>query len=242
MKWLKRIGLLCACLFPALGIGIWIYVSDYYYAEQRALDQICSSNTVQVEYVDKDKLVFSPKDAKAGLIFYPGGKVQFEAYVPLMKRLAEQNMLCVLIKMPCNLAVLDVSAADGIKDEYPEIETWYIGGHSLGGSMAASYVAEHTDDFAGLALLAAYSTADLSESDLKVVSITASEDNVMNCEKYKEYYSNLPSDTQEVVIEGGCHGYFGMYGIQDGDGEPTISNEEQLSITADAIVDAFRLN
>ena len=57
----------------------------------------------------------------------------------------------------------------------------------------------------------------------------------MNRDKYDEYRSNLPSDLIEVVIEGGCHAYFGMYGAQEGDGTPTISNEEQIFLTADHI-------
>ena len=82
---------------------------------------------------------------KCGFIFYPGGKVEYTAYAPLM---------CVLLKMPLNLAVLDVNAADSVFDMFPEISSWYIGGHSLGGSMAASYALENTDKLEGLVLLA----------------------------------------------------------------------------------------
>jgi pimeloyl-ACP methyl ester carboxylesterase len=112
-----------------------------------------------------------------------------------------------------------------------------MGGHSLGGSMAASYVSKHTEDFVGLVLLGSYSTADLAGSGLKVLSVYGSEDQVMNREKYEKYRSNLPEDFVERVIDGGCHAYFGMYGAQKGDGIPTISNETQINITADAIAD-----
>ena len=44
------------------------------------------------------------------------------------------------------------------------------------------------------------------------------------------------TDFNEVIIECGCHSYFGMYGAQDGDGVPTITVEEQLSITAKEIM------
>jgi len=140
------------------------------------------------------------------------------------------------VEMPFHLAVFDINSADGIQKEYPEIEDWYIGGHSLGGSMAASYVASHTDDYAGLVLLGAYSTADLSESGLAVLSVYGSEDKVMNRENYEKNKSNLPIAFTEVVIDGGCHANFGMYGAQDGDGTPGITNEEQIARTADAIV------
>lgn len=120
--------------------------------------------------------------------------------------------------------------------EEPEIEDWYIGGHSLGGSMAASYLVDHIEDYEGLILLGSYSTADLSQSDLAVLSVFGSEDRVMNREKYEESKSNLPSNFTEYIIDGGCHAYFGMYGAQDGDGTPTITNEEQIRLTVEHIV------
>ena len=101
--------------------------------------------------------------------------------------------------------------------------------------MAASYLEAHRDDYSGLVLLGAYSTADLSDSGLEVISIYGSEDGVMNREKYNECLTNLPFGYTELVIDGGCHAYFGMYGAQAGDGTPAISNEEQISDTASAI-------
>lgn len=106
--------------------------------------------------------------------------------------------------------------------------------------MAASYLANHIDDYDGLILLGSYSTADLSKTGLDVLSVYGSEDKVMNRVKYDENKSNLPSDLIEVVIEGGCHAYFGMYGAQEGDGKPTISNEEQIFLTANHIFDAMK--
>jgi alpha-beta hydrolase superfamily lysophospholipase len=139
--------------------------------------------------------------------------------------------------MPFNLAVLDMNAADGIRELYPEIDHWYIGGHSLGGSIAASYAAKNSEDFDGVILLASYSTTDISATTLDVLSIYGSEDNVMNREKYEKYKKNLPTDLIEIVIDGGCHAYFGMYGEQEGDGTPTLSAEEQIRVSADYISD-----
>ena len=158
------------------------------------------------------------------------------AYIPLMSRLASEGILWVLVEMPFHLAVLDMTAAEGIPEQFPEIENWYIGGHSLGGAMAASYLSENADVFAGLVLLGAYSTADLSETNLSVLSIYGSEDLVMNREKYELNKENLPDDFTEIIIEGGCHAYFGMYGSQKGDGVPALSNEEQIMLTSDAIL------
>lgn len=215
------------------------YVGNYYRADRDAIAAFAPMNSVSTELLDDNTLVFKPENATKGFVFYPGGKVEYTAYQPLMAACAQQGILCILVEMPFNLAVLDIHAADGIQEQYPEIETWYIGGHSLGGSMAASYLADHIDDYDGLILLGSYATADLSETNLDVLSVYGSEDKVMNRNKYNENKSNLPSDFIEVVIEGGCHAYFGMYGAQEGDGTPTIRNEEQLLITAEHILKAM---
>lgn len=230
-KWIIVAGI----LLSALIIACAIYLNDYYHAAQAAFAATGSSSMITVETRRDGSLVFRPKDAKAGLIFYPGGKVEYTAYAPLMQSCAERGILCVLIKMPGNLAVLDQNAADGIPADFPEVADWYIGGHSLGGAMAASYAAEHTENLRALVLLAAYSTKDISNSGLKVLCISGSADGVLDRNKYEKYRKNLPQASMELVIQGGCHSGFGCYGPQDGDGTPSISAQEQIVITADAI-------
>ncbi|MBR3771658.1 MAG: alpha/beta hydrolase [Clostridium sp.] len=217
------------------GIGTSIYVNDYYHANSKALELMNSTDTVTVKQLNSRTTVFEPKEPKAGIIFYPGGKVEHSAYAPLLQELAKQGILGVLVKMPGNLAVLDTNAADGLKNYYPEVKKWYLGGHSLGGTMAASYIGKHADEYTGLILLAAYSTVDLSNTQLHVISIYGSCDKVLNKKKAKENCSNLPAQYSEQVIEGGCHAYFGMYGEQEGDGIPQISDKEQIEITAKII-------
>ena len=216
-----------------------IYVGDYYHMDDGAIIVHAESckGYAAISFPDEKTAVFAPEGATTGIIFYPGGKVEFTAYLPLMAELAENGVLCVLAGMPFHLAVLDINAADGIREQYPEIEEWYIGGHSLGGSMAASYLAKNAEDYEGLVLLGSYSTADLSQTDLDVLSIYGSEDEVMNREKYDKNKSNLPDDYTEIVIDGGCHAYFGVYGEQDGDGIPAITNEEQIKLTVEGIVE-----
>ena len=212
-----------------------IYLCDYYPADSAAIAAFRVDNPVEQTVLEDGSIVYEPNAPLAGFIFYPGGKVEHTAYLPLMQALASNGILTVLVEMPFRLAVLDVSAADGIRDLYPNIDVWFIGGHSLGGSMAASYLSEHVTDFNGLILLGSYSTADLSSTDLAVLSIYGSEDRVLNMEKYKENKSNLPPDFTETVIDGGCHAYFGMYGAQDGDGTPTLSPSDQIETTATEI-------
>lgn len=212
-----------------------IYLGDYYRADNDAIGAFLPQGT-QWKDEPNGTIIFETAGATKGFIFYPGGKVEYTAYIPLMQTCAEQGILCVLVEMPFNLAVFDINAADGIQEQYPEIEEWYIGGHSLGGSMAASYLEKNAEDYEGLVLLGSYSTADLSDTDLDVLSIYGSEDQVMNREKYDENKSNLPTDFTEIIIDGGCHAYFGMYGAQGGDGVPSISNSEQITQTAEYIM------
>ena len=231
----KIILSVCLAFLLVIGIGGYAYVSNYYHADEIALEAMAyQTDSVQTEQ-DGNVIWFVPENPTAGLIFYPGGKVEHRAYAPLLRACAEQGILCALVRMPGNLAVLDANAADGLQQEYPEVTTWYIAGHSLGGAMAANYAAAHDEDFDGLILLAAYSTKDLTGTPLRVLSVYGSEDGVMNRESYEKNRSNLPEDTTEVILDGGCHAQFGSYGVQEGDGIPTISGEEQVRQTAKAI-------
>lgn len=237
----KKICFVLLVAFAVLFGAGFLYVNDYYHATETAsalIEQPTSG--VTVEYIKDDVLAFIPEEANAGLIFYPGGKVEYTAYAPLMHTLAQNGILCILPHMTCNLAVLEVNAADGFTDIFPNIECWYMGGHSLGGSMAATYLEKNAALFDGLLLCASYSTADLSGLDIEVLSIYGSEDLVLNAEKYDSYKTNLPSNYTEYVIEGGCHAYFGSYGAQEGDGTPTITESEQLAETVEFVISNFK--
>ena len=131
-----RVFLCLLVVLLAVCIAFGIYVSDYYHADPAAEDALVSDRFVTVTEQDGN-WVFAPESPTAGLIFYPGGKVENTSYAPLLHDLAEDGILCVLVKMPCNLAVLDMNAADGIPECFPKVTDWYIGGHSLGGAMAA---------------------------------------------------------------------------------------------------------
>ena len=231
LKRLVAIVIVCALLFGACAF----YVNDYYKADFGSIAAFSHNEKTKREILDDETIVFKPEKVKAGFIFYPGGKVEYTAYIPLMEELAKKDIMCVLLKMPFNLAVLDVNGAEGIKKMFLETENWYLGGHSLGGSMAASFLSENIEEYEGLVLLGSYSTADLSKEKVEVLSVFGSEDKVMNKEKYDEYKINLPEDFSEEEIDGGCHAYFGMYGEQDGDGTPTITNQEQIKRTAEEI-------
>lgn len=227
----KHKGLKLGVVAVLLLCGVcWAYAEDYYHADDAAVAAMSPAAGVAVKQKG-NTLVFIPEDAETGLISYPGGKVEYTAYAPLMRALADNGVLGVLVRMPLNLAVLDVNAANSIPEQYPQINHWYIGGHSLGGSMAASHAANNTSAYDGLVLLASYSTANLRTFGLPVISIFGSQDGVLNMEKYAEYRRNLPAAFEEHIIEGGCHTGFGSYGPQDGDGAPKITGEAQIAET-----------
>ena len=226
----KRHTLAAAGILLVLLIAAGIYLTGGYGAKDDAIAAMqsgvsCAGHTA---FVPQEDIV-------GGLIFYPGGLVDHRAYAPLMQALKERGVLSLLCEMPLDLAVLDMNAADGMQALYPDVNRWMIGGHSLGGAMAASYLAEHANEYEGLVLLGAYSTADLSRTNISVLSVYGTQDGVLNRQKYEECLANYPQDFTEVVIDGGCHAYFGDYGAQKGDGQPSVSLQEQLEITADAI-------
>ncbi len=175
-----------------------------------------------------------------GFVFYPGAKVEPAAYMPLLEKLADQGIYCTIAKMPFNFAFFNANAADALMSDAPAVKHWWIGGHSLGGVVASSYAAGHTDALEGIVLLAAYSTDDLSDSGLDAVVLYGSSDLVVNRDNLAKCESNLPNAARSAIVEGGNHAGFGDYGAQAGDGEAVISADEQQTIAARAIVEAIK--
>ena len=221
-------------VIAALGIATGIYAKDYY----RAVDvdeYITSNNGVIVSQIDEGYFFDGPSEDKA-LIFYPGAKVEETAYAPMMQSLAAQGVDCFLIKMPMKLAILGANKADDIRTKY-DYDNYYLAGHSLGGAMAANYAAEHPNDYAGLFLLAAYPTKDLTFTRFPIVFLYGDNDKVLNREKFEAGVTLVPGDYKKVEIAGGNHAQFGSYGAQDGDGTATITPEEQWEITVNTIAE-----
>ena len=210
-----------------------LYVSDYYKAEVNLQERALFSDIRMLDA--NDALIADPGNAKTALILYPGGKVDHRAYEMLALRIAQAGILCIVPKMPFNLAVFGINRAERYITAHPEIEHWYVGGHSLGGSMAAGFAAKHVPMVDGLVLLASYAVDDISSLPLKVLSITAGNDTVLSRESYEKYKKNLPEGVTELVIEGGNHAGFASYGAQKGDGTATLTAAEQQAAAAEAV-------
>jgi dienelactone hydrolase len=211
-----------------LFIVFLIYASFVYYKADLSdykTDVTITQLTSAVTYGDAST-------AKAGFIFYPGAQVEYTAYQPLMDALAKNGVFCIVVKMPFNYAFFNPDAAVSYVGEYTTIQHWYIGGHSLGGAMAASCASKNADLFDGVVMLAAYSGSDLTKTDLKVLSVYGSNDGVLIRKTYEKDKKNLPDDFTEYVIDGGNHSQFGSYGLQKGDNNASISRDMQIAETA----------
>jgi dienelactone hydrolase len=191
-----------------------------------------------------DFVVFTPAQNTplTGFILYPGGHVDHRSYAPVAQKIASRGYLVAIVRMPLSLAVFGVDNADNVITAYPSVRYWVIGGHSLGGSMAASYAKEHPVRIQGLVFWASYpaSSDDLSSTDLKGLSTYGSNDQLLDMENYHTTLAQLPPGTILEVIQGGNHAQFGNYGPQPGDGTATISSEEQQREAADLTVRLLR--
>lgn len=194
----------------------------------------------QVTVSEQENWIDFMPDKPEGIsvIFYPGGLVKPQSYAPLAHELAKAGHHTVIAKMPVNLAVLKQNLADDIRNAYPD-ESFVMGGHSLGGSMAARYAASHPDALQGIFFLASYpdQKGSVKSLGIQALSILGTNDEVVNATKYQNGRAYLPEDTVYYTIEGGNHSQFGDYGHQSGDGEPEITGEEQLSQTVKAVTE-----
>ena len=230
----NRILLIALLVLLALCVAAGVYFGTCSPAGPAAQAALVSGNGVHVEAAPYGYLFDGPGSSDA-FVFYPGARVEYTAYAPLLRALAEQGIDCFLVKMPLNMAFTDMDECAHIQDVYEnDYERWYVGGHSLGGACAALYAAKCPDRLSGLILLAAYATKPLSE-DLAVLELHGSEDAVLNRKKLEEGRRYLPASALSEELPGGNHAQFGDYGLQRGDGAAEVSRADQTAWAADRI-------
>jgi len=209
----------------------------------QALAAMESDGSVSVQD-DGDFVVFTPAANQpiSAFIFYPGGHVDYRSYAPIARQIAGRGYMVSIVKMPLSLAVFGINKADEVMAAFPEVRHWVIGGHSLGGAMAASYARNHAAKVQGVVFWASYppNNDDLSKTDLKGLSTFGSNDKVLNMDNLNATLTLLPPGTIREVIEGGNHSQFGNYGPQPGDGLATISAKEQQTQATDLTVRLLR--
>jgi hypothetical protein len=221
------VGVLVMLVVAFAGLFIWSATSTYP-AGEIASTALESSSAVSVS---QDRwIVFTPEaNPEIGLIFYPGGLVAPEAYAPVLRQLAERGVFVVVTPMPLNLAIFNTNAANAVIQAFPGITDWVLAGHSLGGAAASIYAENHPNNIEGLALWDSYppDSADLSDNDIKAISIYGTTDGTANTDNFEEKKPLLPQDATFTPIEGASHAQFGDYGPQKGDVVPSISAGEQ---------------
>lgn len=218
-------------------IGGMFWLMDSYKATEQPLNMI--ENRQDINSRENGWLEIMPgQKSETGIIFYPGARVEPEAYVPLAFQISQQGFMVVIVSMPFNLAIFGVNEADKVIAEYEQITNWVIVGHSLGGAMAGRYIKNNPQKVEQLILLASYIDGDDDLSDfeeLDVLSIYAENDEIVTAEDIEESKKYLPSNTEFIEIEGGNHSQFGFYGFQDNDGRATIKRSEQHNFVVEII-------
>lgn len=236
MKILRRVflGLLIVLVVGTLGFVVW--AEDAYQPNAVAWQALQSDGMVKVTQYS-GFITFQPVNQRTtiGFIFYPGGRVDYRAYAPVLREIAARGYFVAVVRVKLNLAFFDVNAADKVVSQFPEINKWAIGGHSLGGVAAALYTNTHQDKISAIAFWASYPADDkLKNSNILMLSLHGSNDGVATDAKIEAAKTLMPTHTQFITIDGGNHGQFGSYGFQAGDNPATISPEEQWTQTADA--------
>ncbi|MGX8693922.1 MAG: alpha/beta hydrolase [Methanobrevibacter sp.] len=216
-KKLKIVIVIVIALILAYGV---FYLTEYYPAEKTANDCLNGSENVSLSKCESGLFLDGPGNDTA-LIFYPGAKVEYTSYLPLLMDLSNKGVDCYLVQMPFNLALLGENSADSIIDA-GNYSHYVLAGHSLGGVVASSYI-NHTGKGDGLILLSAYPSSGVNKP---VLSIYGSEDKVLNIESYNKS-KGLAGNFTEFVIAGGNHEQFAYYGEQNGDGIATITPQDQ---------------
>lgn len=225
MKIIRRalVLVLAIVLIGMIGFVGWATMS----AQEATARAIAVLRDNGVQRVD-GQLVFRPASPnRKGLIYYPGGLVEPEAYAVTAQGLADAGYLVVIPKMPLNLAFTGINRASHVQASFPEVEKWIIGGHSLGGAMAAEYAKDNIESLDGLIMFASYpaESADFLDFPIPILTIVASED--PGVPNQLAFYEVTRESAELFVIEGGNHRQYADYGYQRGDGIATISATEQ---------------
>lgn len=231
------IVLVSVIVIAVLGLVIWSKNGTY---PARAVAIAALESTDQVIVTLDELIVFTPgEQSDTGLIFYPGGLVEPTAYAPILHQIAEDGVLVFITPMPLNLAIFNTGAANAVIETYPDISTWILAGHSLGGAAAAIYAENNPTKIVALVLWDSYppDSSDLSDNSLSVISVYGTTEDFPNTDNFNDQRYLLPASTAFVAIEGASHAQFGDYGPQKGDVAPVLSLAEQHDRVAEIMLE-----
>jgi hypothetical protein len=231
------IGLLIILVIGVLGVVVWSKTGTY---PAREVAEAALESTDRVTIKQDRWIVFEPdQETETGMIFYPGGLVEPIAYAPILHKIAENGVLVIITPMPLNLAILNTGAANAVIEAYPQISTWILAGHSLGGASAAIFAENNPGAIDAIVFWDSYppDNSDLSDNTISALSIFGTTNNFPNTENFNDKKHLLPPDTKFIAIEGANHAQFGDYGPQKGDVAASISLADQHERVAEIMLD-----
>ena len=187
------------------------------------------------------------------VVFLPGGLIDPDAYVPLVRSLASAGIPSAIAELPYRSAPtsgtraelwgrIDAAGRDLAVSGGTSSRPVFLAGHSRGAMFAALYAADHVDEIDGLILIGSTHPRErsLAHATWPVLKILGSEDCVATVGAARENAGLLPAHTQWLELAGANHRQFGYYGWQIGDCEPAISRESQHVQTTGAILDFLK--
>ncbi|MBT2570572.1 alpha/beta hydrolase [Planococcus sp. ISL-110] len=238
-KWLFRIVMAIIAVIVIAAISFVVY-AQFDYGPSETLAEKVDLSTVES---DGEGLIFQPESPNGkGVILYQGAKVEKEAYAYLGQSLSDQGFVVSIPQLPLNFGILGSGTADAVIEEHPEVEEWFLGGHSLGGVAASFYAEDPSPKLAGLYFLGAYPAGDFSESGLPMLSIYGSQDGLSTIEDIEASRELFSDDSVFVEIEGGNHAQFGLYGEQKSDNPAEITPIEQQDQVVEALTEWINEN
>jgi pimeloyl-ACP methyl ester carboxylesterase len=183
-----------------------------------------------------DWLVMQPENSVAtkGVILYPGANCDIRGYAPILKELAAAGYLVAVVSMPFDMAIFAPNRADDVRAAFPNISSWALIGHSMGGAMAGFYAHNNPEKIDVLIMWDAYppDSKSLKDAAFPVVHIHRADENGLPPEKFAKKRYLFPADSEWHGIPGGAHMYFGSFvgGGYVESRQPTIARDEQHEI------------
>ncbi|MEJ6490314.1 alpha/beta hydrolase [Leucobacter sp. USCH14] len=228
-----------------LAIGAFVFWANLTYAAlPEPLTEVARDDRVSVAERD-GAIVMTPTSGagESGLVFFAGAKVEPEAYEATFRETVAQGRTVVIVQSFLNLPLLETRPLSDFTGLAPEVDTWAVGGHSMGGVQAWRFAASDPKTVQALVLFASYCADDAlaHRDDLDVLSLSAANDGLATPEKIEVSRADLPDDTVFEAIEGAVHAQFGAYGEQPGDGTPTISDDRARAEISAALESFFGL-